>query len=453
MIPHLEGEVDNMNEASSSLTAADRLVLVLDHLGLPKVHVGGRLPVEIVGLLERVPGRVASVVLQGANGRPEPFAPLGARALWLLGDAGPSAQMRPRLAATPNTVEWIVGYPEFLWSDTVADRTDEIARTMLKFLGTMDADSGVPAISLGGAGEVAGVTYSAAGSGSPVVLLPLGLSSKQWDPILPFLQASHCTVVLGGKYLAPVELLESRGESGYTRMALNLLDMANPRPGDSLIEVGCGTGTILRRIAEHPSMPHVTGIDINGFLLREARALAAHEGLSERILFDEGSAEALPYADDSFDIVYSSTVMEEVDADRMLGELVRVAKPGGRVAVAVRAVDRGQWTNLPLPAPLKDKVELPGGGPGVSKRGCADESLYRRFRQAGLIAIDGGPAWAWARPEDPWWLGNLQHQVRGALSQDEDRALLLAVRQAQAEGLPVWFARPFHCAVGTKAEA
>jgi SAM-dependent methyltransferase len=444
--------VGNVSEASSSLTAADRLLQVLDHLGLPKVHVGGRLLVELVGLLERAPGRVASVVLQGANGRPEPFAPLGHRALWLLGDAGSSGQMRARLASTPNAVDWIVGYPEFLWSDTVAERTDEIARTVLNFLGTMDADSGVPSVSLAGAGEVAGVTYSAVGSGSPVVLLPLGLSSKQWDPVLPFLQARHCTVVLGGKHLAPVEFLESRGESGYTRMALNLLDMANPRPGDCLIEVGCGTGTLLRRIAEHPSTPYVTGIDINGFLLQEARAIAAQEGLGERIVFDQGSAEALPYADDSFDIVYSSTVMEEVDADRMLGELVRVAKPGGRVAVVVRAADRGQWTNLPLPQLLKDKVEQPGGGPGVSERGCADESLYRRFRQAGLSAIDGGPAWAWARLDDRWWLGNLQHQVRGALSQDEDLAWLVAVRQAQAEGLPVWFARPFHCAVGTKAE-
>jgi SAM-dependent methyltransferase len=436
----------------SAPTIGDRLVQLLDYLDVPRAHVCGRHPLDVADLLERAPGRVASVVLQGANGRPEPFAPLGARALWLLGDAGPSDLMRPRLAASPNTVRWLAGYPEFLWSDTVADRADEVATTVLDFLDTVDADAGVRAAELSGVGEVAGVTYAAAGRGSPVVLLPLGLSSRQWEPILARLQAHHCTVVLGGRHLQPVEILEGRGQSGYARMALDLLAMADPRPGDRVLEVGCGAGTLLRRIAAHPAGLRVTGVDVNAFLLGEARALAAQEGLGERIALDEGSAEALPYADGSFDVVYSCTVMEEVDADRMLAELVRVAKPGGRVAVGVRAVDRPQWTNVPLPAALKEKLERPVDFAGKGARGCADESLYRRFGQAGLADVDGGPAWGWARLEDRWWRG-LLHMIRNALTPEEDEVWSRAVAQAQADGLPVWLARPFHCAVGTKPTA
>jgi hypothetical protein len=46
------------------------------------------------------------------------------------------------------------------------------------------------------------------GSGTPVVLLPLRLSPQQSEPVLPHLQARHCTVVLGGKDLQSVEILE-----------------------------------------------------------------------------------------------------------------------------------------------------------------------------------------------------------------------------------------------------
>src|SRR5262249_12780818 len=154
-----------------------------------------------------------------------------------------------------------------------------------------------------------------------------------------------------------------------------------------------------------------------------------------RITFDEGSAEALPYAADSFDVVYACTLLEEVDADGTLAELVRVARPGGRVAVGVRAADRSQWTNLPLPASLKARVWRAGGGVGAG--GCAAESLYRRFGQAGLTAIEGGPAWAWARLGDPWWRGTLEPQIRSTLAPDEDQAWRLAVEQAQVDGLPV----------------
>jgi ubiquinone/menaquinone biosynthesis C-methylase UbiE len=444
-----------VSDISSALSVAQRLIHVLDHLGLPKAHFALRYPLDLVGLLERAPARVASVVLQGATGRPEPFAPVASHTLWLLGDAGPSGQMRARLEALPQAViHWIRDYPEFLWSDTAVDRAEELASTMLGFLQRMDAEGAPPPVSVSGAGEVAGITYTAAGRGTPIVLLPLGLSSRQWEPVLPRLQAHHCTIVLGGPYLKPMEQLESRAEGGYARMALQLLDLAKPHASEALIEIGCGTGALLRRIVRHTGMAQVTGLDINGFLLKEAHALAVREGLGAHLILKQGSAEAVPFPDNAFSIVYSCTVMEEVDADRMLAELVRIAAPGGRVAVGVRAVDRGQWTNLPLPAPLKAKIEAPVGaagvGGGMSARGCADASLYQRFRHAGLQAIEGGPTWAWARPTTAWWQTNLEPLIRSMLTPAEEQTWLRALQQAQADGLPVWIARPFHCAVGTK---
>jgi hypothetical protein len=227
-----------VSDMSSALSVAQRLIDVLDHLGLPTVHFALRYPVDLVELLERAPERVAAVVLQGATSRPEPFASGATPTLWVLGDAGLSGQMRARLAALPHAVvHWLTDYPGFSWSDT------------------------------------------AAGSGTPLVLFPLGLASQQWEPVLARLQAHHCTIVLGGKYLKPVELLEARAEGGYTRMALQLLDMAKPHAGEALIEVGCDTGALLRRIVRHTGMARVTGLDINGFLLQEARVRGGAGGL------------------------------------------------------------------------------------------------------------------------------------------------------------------------------
>jgi hypothetical protein len=70
-----------VSDPSSALSVAQRLIHVLGHLGLPKAHFGLRYPLDLVGLLEQAPERVASVICQGVMGRPEPFAPVAARTL------------------------------------------------------------------------------------------------------------------------------------------------------------------------------------------------------------------------------------------------------------------------------------------------------------------------------------------------------------------------------------
>jgi SAM-dependent methyltransferase len=232
-------------------------------------------------------------------------------------------------------------------------------------------------------------------------------------------------------------------------MALSALSLAEPRVADALIEVGCGSGALIRRIARAYDMRQIVGLDVNRFLLNEARRLIQREGLGDRITLREGSAVAIPFPEASFDVVFSSTVMEEVDADRMVAELVRIAKPGGRVVVIVRSVDRPSWSNAGVPEPLRQRIESTAGTGGVGERGCADESLYRRLHEAGLAEIRGGPAWAWTHPGDGWW-SNIDHQIRGRLSAEDEVVWGNAIEESQATGLPVWVARPFHCATGMK---
>src|SRR5205085_4802362 len=86
----------------------------------------------------------------------------------------------------------------------------------------------------------------------------------------------------------------------------------------------------------------ITAIDVNPFWLREAEALAAEDGLAGMIRFLPGNAEAVPFPDNSFDAVFSVTVIEECDADRAIAEMMRVARPGGRIGIVVRATDLPQ---------------------------------------------------------------------------------------------------------------
>jgi ubiquinone/menaquinone biosynthesis C-methylase UbiE len=182
--------------------------------------------------------------------------------------------------------------------------------------------------------------------------------------------------------------------------------------------------------------------------LQEARALARQEGLEGAIEFRDGNAESLPFADNSFDVAMSVTVIEEVDADRMLAEMVRVTKPGGRVAVVARAIDMPFLMNLPLSADLKAKVEAPGGG--VAAQGCADASLYRRMHQAGLTQVKMLPQLAVFDRSEPTMLAFMQGRFRPQLSPEEAKEWHAARVQAEAKGT-FFMTWPHHCAVGSKA--
>jgi SAM-dependent methyltransferase len=111
------------------------------------------------------------------------------------------------------------------------------------------------------------------------------------------------------------------------------------RAGERVLDVACGTGGVALRAARAGA--EVAGVDISADQLDKARRAAAAEGLEIR--FDEGDAQALPYADAEFDAVVS--VFGAIFAEshqRVAAELARVCRAGGRLALT--AWPRDAWS-------------------------------------------------------------------------------------------------------------
>ena len=100
-----------------------------------------------------------------------------------------------------------------------------------------------------------------------------------------------------------------------------VIEWLAPQPGERILDLGCGDGQLTQRIAATGAI--VTGVDASPSMVAAARA----RGLT----VDEAPAELLPYANATFDAVFSNAALHWVrDQDAMMAQVHRVLKPGGR---------------------------------------------------------------------------------------------------------------------------
>ncbi len=119
--------------------------------------------------------------------------------------------------------------------------------------------------------------------------------------------------------------------TSYQPGAIEFVDRLGLKPGDSVLDVACGTGNLSIPAARNGSV--VTGVDIAPELLEQARAIAKAEGLNAE--FDLGDAESLPYAEGSFDAVISMFgAMFAPRPELVASEMKRVCRSGGSIAMA-----------------------------------------------------------------------------------------------------------------------
>jgi ubiquinone/menaquinone biosynthesis C-methylase UbiE len=437
---------------TADLSVADRLVELLDHLKIERAHFAASMLADVTGFVQAHSERIASLTLVCPPRVDPSLHALGNRLLIIAGDQGrPGTMVRDAIKNLPEaTAVWLSGYFSPPWADAVADCTADVESALLSFLSKDSSQTNKRVLS-DAQGTVAGITYHSQGKGPPLVLLPLSLASSQWDPLLSRLRSHYQTIVLGGPELGFLAMLESRGRAaGYQSVIRRMIDVVQPRAGEVVLEVGCGSGVLDRWVARYTSQANpIIGVDVNRYLLREAKVLTVQEGLADIITFQEADAEALPFPDEHVDIALSFTVLEEGNADRMLAELFRVTKPGGRAAVMVRALDIPWIVNIPLRPELKTKVQTPHGFVGT--QGCADATLYRRFKQIELTRVQMLPQLAAFEQSETPQAQFAHSAILSALTPEETQEWHTGVAQAVANGT-YFIAQPFHCAVGTKPE-
>ncbi len=178
------------------------------------------------------------------------------------------------------------------------------------------------------------------------------------------------------------------------------------QPGQRLLDVGCGPGTITADLAAVVAPGGVVAIDAAIGILDEARAAAAARGV-DNVVFEQADVFALPYPDSSFDVVHAHQVLQHLpDPVAALREMRRVCRPGG--IVAARDGDYGGFVWTP-PDPVLDQWLALYLAVARANRGepCGAQWLLAWAREAGCSEIAASAStWIYSSAEERRWWGN-----------------------------------------------
>jgi ubiquinone/menaquinone biosynthesis C-methylase UbiE len=213
-------------------------------------------------------------------------------------------------------------------------------------------------------------------------------------------------------------------------------DLLEVREGGHYLDIGCGTGDDVRTLAAQVGPKGlIVGIDIDPKMVEEAEKRSAGQGLP--VEFRTGSVYELPFADASFDGARADrTFLHLAEPEKALSEIVRVLKPGGRLAVQDR--DIGTRT---IDAPDRAVTrKITDFWCDTFLGGWIGRKLPRLFEQAGLVDTTIESVTVIDRDFEAF---NLQYDLRrvvqrateaGAVGEAEGRAWLAAMEGQAKQG-------------------
>jgi ubiquinone/menaquinone biosynthesis C-methylase UbiE len=157
------------------------------------------------------------------------------------------------------------------------------------------------------------------------------------------------------------------------------LGLAHLEPGESVLDVGCGTGTLAIAAKRHVGATGtVHGIDASPEMIARARKKAKHAGAD--VAFETALAESLPFPDGRFDVVLSTVMLHHLPRavrQQSLREMRRVLVPGGRALVVDFGKNTGNQRGLLAHLHRHGRVAL--------------GDLVSLQSEAGLSVVESGP--------------------------------------------------------------
>ena len=174
-----------------------------------------------------------------------------------------------------------------------------------------------------------------------------------------------------------------------------LIARAAIEPGQDVLDLGCGTGTLTLMLKDAAPETRLTGLDGDPQVLDIARAKAARSGQS--VNWDLGMAYDLPYPNSSFDVVVSSLVIHHLDTDHKLmalREVRRILRRGGRLHM----VDFGRPTSsfTRLQAAIMKNLEQAGDNFCGRILPMLGQAGFRRASESEPMHTVFGPIWLYS---------------------------------------------------------
>lgn len=218
----------------------------------------------------------------------------------------------------------------------------------------------------------------------------------------------------------------------FSRLGTRLVEVADLRPGERVLDVGCGRGAALYPAAERVAPEGtVVGVDLSEDMVRLLAEELARAGVANASVH-RSDAEALDVAPGSFDVVLCAFVLHVlVHPDEAAAGFVRALRPGGRCAASVPMGGGPEWEFLgrlmgayvprtvrPLALPFRREFDLPAvlRGAGLEVVGEVDEEVPFLFRD-----------------EQAWWEWSWTHGMRALLEALSEEDLAALKEDAMAE--------------------
>jgi ubiquinone/menaquinone biosynthesis C-methylase UbiE len=231
--------------------------------------------------------------------------------------------------------------------------------------------------------------------------------------------------------------------------------LAELPPDSTILDIGCGPGTISADFAALVPDGHVTAVDYAPAIVDQAAKEAESRGLAN-MTFGVADVHELQYEDDTFDVVHAHQVLQHVgDPVQALREMRRVAKPGG--VVAARDSDYRAFTWFPESQGLSNWLDLyeevarAGGGEPDAGRRLKAWALRAGFEETAVKATS--TTWTFSNEQERDWWGGLwadralhsdfaKRAVAGGFAAQEDLEAIAEAWKAWSETPEGWLMIP-----------